>query len=203
MGEQVPPAAALLPLVCSHLLPLALKQYLGQLPNFEQRDPLAVYGRERALRGARAVPSAKDKTRGREGAKALKHSLPPPPPFCPRDQNKPADTRVPMTLVYYQDCAVTSASGICSPTGSSGVLFPRGTKPRLRLQTQNPFRVQSSALVPGVSAAIQSEELIRVTDMPVPPVNTTQKSTQARPPRQAKVSPNGEGERLNGSPADQ
>lgn len=44
--------------------------------------------------------------KGREVALALKHSFPPPPPFCLRHQNKRADTRVPMTLVYYQDWVV-------------------------------------------------------------------------------------------------
>lgn len=52
----------------------------------------------------RSRPSGRPK--GREVALALKHSYPPPPPFCLRHQNKRADTRVPMTLVYYQDCVV-------------------------------------------------------------------------------------------------
>lgn len=57
----------------------------------------------------RSEPSGRPK--GREVALALKHSFPPPPPFCLRHQNKRADTRVPMTLVYYQDCVVSVLLG--------------------------------------------------------------------------------------------
>lgn len=38
--------------LCSHRLPLALKQYLGLLPNSELRATLAVYGPEWVLREA-------------------------------------------------------------------------------------------------------------------------------------------------------
>jgi hypothetical protein len=124
--------------LCSHLLPLALKQYLGFLPNFEQREALAVNGREWVLRETGAAVCANRGPR-RKMTQALKHSLPPPPPFCPRHQNKRADTRVPMTLVYYQDCAVHSPLGDVVQPVPFGWSFPNlGFK--LRLPTHNPLR---------------------------------------------------------------
>lgn len=128
----------------SHLLPLTLKQYLGLLPNFEQPDTMAVYDQKRVLREAAAARSARTRTRGREEAKALKCSLPPPPPFCPRHQNKRADTRVPMTLVYYQVFAVPAPLGYVVQPVSLACGFQE-VEARLRLRTHNPFRGQSLA----------------------------------------------------------
>lgn len=57
--------------MCSHLLPPALKQYLGLLPNFEQRETLAVYGRERMLQEAGAALSARTGPEEKKSPKLL------------------------------------------------------------------------------------------------------------------------------------
>lgn len=64
--------------LCSHLLPLALTQYLGLLPNFGQRATLPVYGPKRVPRepGAhRVLREAQRKGRGRS-FKTLPSSAP-------------------------------------------------------------------------------------------------------------------------------
>lgn len=134
-----------------------------------------------------------EQTRGREESKALKHSLPPPPPFCPRHQNKRADTRVPMTLVYYQDCTVHSSLGHVVQLVPPACRFP---KVRGKIETTNPQSISGASfgLGPQVSAAIQSQALTLVIDTPSSPVNTAQKSIQARPSRRATAPPNGKGE---------
>ena len=127
--------------LCSHLLPLALKQYLGLLPKSEPQATLDVYGSEWVLREDWGCSECKHRPKGREEAKALKHSLPPPPPFCPRHQNKRADTRVPMTLVYYQDCTVHALLGyvvqLVPPTCSLG-------EKHSQTQTTNPQSISGA-----------------------------------------------------------
>lgn len=81
-----------------------------------------------------------ERPRGREEAKALKHSLPPPPPFCPRHQNKRADTRVPMTLVYYQDSALHAPLGYVVQPVSLAYGFPEQSK----TETTNPQAISGA-----------------------------------------------------------
>lgn len=126
--------------------PSSLKQYPGFLPNFVQRaTPGPRMPPKRVLlRKAKYLAEAQ---REDKMLKFFQYSLPPPPPFCPRHQNKRADTRVPMTLVYYQECAAHALLGHVVQPVLPRKSFPALTT-KLRLQTHNPCRGQSLVWVP-------------------------------------------------------